>query len=219
MARSLYNQHQLATEYKLPLADAAQIVDVPAYTWAYASVLHDAGIKYFVAASNSWRAPIMLLGRWNEKSPFYWEGPDGGRVLMWYSRAYLQAHTLFAGPWRMEAVRDSLPVFLQAYTRPDYTANTAIIFGTQLENTALANDQSEIVATFNREYSWPKLNSPPCIPRCSRSNTSGRENSRCIAATSVLTGKMATAPTRITRPFTAKTSTASLRPKLWEQLV
>ena len=130
---------------------------MPSYTWGYASVLHDAGIKYFVAASNSWRAPVMLLGRWNEKSPFYWEGPDGGRVLMWYSRAYLQAHTLFGGPWRMEAVRDSLPVFLQAYTRPDYTANTAIIFGTQLENTTLAKEQSEIVGTFSREYAWPKL--------------------------------------------------------------
>jgi hypothetical protein len=157
LARSLYNQHQLAAKFKLPTADAAHIVDVPAYTWAYASVLHDAGIKYFIAASNSWRAPVMLLGRWNEKSPFYWEGPDGSRVLMWYSRAYLQAHTLFGGPWRMESVRDSLPVFLQAYTRPDYTANTAIIFGTQLENTTLTKEQSEIVATFNREYQWPKL--------------------------------------------------------------
>jgi hypothetical protein len=157
LARSLYNQHALAEKYDLPKSDAAQIVDVPAYTWAYASVLHDAGIKYFIAASNSWRAPIMLLGRWNEKSPFYWEGPDGGRVLMWYSRAYLQAHTLFGSPWRMESVRDALPVFLQAYTRPDYTARTAIIFGTQLENTPLAPEQSEIVATFNREYSWPKL--------------------------------------------------------------
>jgi len=57
----------------------------------------------------------------------------------------------------MEAVRDSLPVFLQAYTRPDYTASTAIIFGTQLENTTLAKDQSEIVATFKHEYEWPKL--------------------------------------------------------------
>ena len=157
LARSLYEQHRLAREYKLPAADAAQIVDVPAYTWAYASVLHDAGIKYFIAASNSWRAPIMLLGRWNEKSPFYWEGPDGGHVLMWYSRAYLQAHTLFGGPWRMESVRDSLPVFLQAYTRTDYTANTAILFGTQLENTPLAKEQSEIVGTFQREYAWPKL--------------------------------------------------------------
>ena len=157
LAHSLYNQHRLAREFKLPAADAAQIVDVPAYTWAYASVLHDAGIKYFIAASNSWRAPVMLLGRWNEKSPFYWEGPDGGRILMWYSRAYLQAHTLFGSPWRMESVRDALPVFLQAYTRPDYTANTAIIFGTQLENTPLAKEQSEIVGTFQRAYAWPKL--------------------------------------------------------------
>jgi len=159
LARSLYGQHNLAREYKLPIptSDAAQIVDVPAYTWGYASVLHDAGIKYFVAASNSWRAPVMLLGRWNEKSPFYWEGPDGGRVLMWYSRAYLQAHTLFGGPWRMESIRDSLPVFLQAYTRPDYTASTAIIFGTQLENTPLAKEQCEIVASFTHEYAWPKF--------------------------------------------------------------
>jgi alpha-mannosidase len=157
LARSLYGQHRLAREYKLPMSDAAQIVDVPSYTWAYASLLHDAGIKYFVAASNSWRAPVMLLGRWNEKSPFYWEGPDGGRVLMWYSRAYLQAHTLFGSPWRLESIRDSLPVFLQAYTRPDYTANTVIVFGTQLENTPLAQEQSEIVSSFSREYAWPKF--------------------------------------------------------------
>jgi len=157
LARSLYGQHNLAHEHKLPTADATQIVDVPSYTWGYASVLHDAGIKYFVAASNSWRAPVMLLGRWNEKSPFYWEGPDGGRVLMWYSRAYLQAHTLFGGPWRIESIRDSLPVFLQAYKRPDYAASTVIIFGTQLENTPLAQEQSEIVSSFSNEYAWPKL--------------------------------------------------------------
>ena len=157
LARSLYNERRLEREFKLPRAEAAQIVDVPTYTWGYASILHDAGIKYFIAASNSWRAPGMLLGRWNEKSPFYWEGPDGGRVLMWYSRAYLQAHTLFGSPWRIESVRDALPVFLQAYTRPDYTAHTAIIFGTQLENTPLAKEQSEIVASFNREFAWPRL--------------------------------------------------------------
>jgi alpha-mannosidase len=157
LARSLYNERRLEREFNLARADAAQIVDVPSYTWAYASVLHDAGIKYFIAASNSWRAPVMLLGRWNEKSPFYWEGPDGSRVLMWYSRAYLQAHTLFGSPWRMESVRDALPVFLQAYTRSDYAASTAIVFGTQLENTPLAKEQSEIVTTFNREFAWPRL--------------------------------------------------------------
>jgi len=157
LARSFYGQRSLARQYNLPGADAAQIVDVPAYPWSYASVLHDAGIKYFIAASNSWRAPVMLLGRWNEKSPFYWEGPDGSRVLMWYARAYLQAHTLFGSPWRMESIRDSLPVFLQAYTRPEYTASTVIIFGTQLENTPLAKEQSEIVSSVSQEYAWPKF--------------------------------------------------------------
>jgi alpha-mannosidase len=157
LARSLYNESRLKREFKLPTTDAAQIVDVPSYTWAYASILHDAGIKYLIAASNSWRAPVMLLGRWNEKSPFYWEGPDSSRVFMWYSRAYLQLQTLFGTPWRIEAIRDALPVFLQAYSRPDYTANTAIIFGTQLENTPLAPEQSEIVAAVSREYAWPRF--------------------------------------------------------------
>ncbi|HYE23840.1 MAG TPA: polysaccharide lyase family protein [Clostridia bacterium] len=157
LARSLYTQYQLARKHNLPKSTAAQIVDVPSYTWGYASVLRDAGIKYFVAASNSWRAPIMLHGRWNEKSPFYWEGPDGGRVLMWYSRAYLQMHTLFGGPWRKEAVVDALPVFLQAYTRPDYTANTAIVFGSQLENTPLAKEQADIAGAWNAEYAYPRL--------------------------------------------------------------
>lgn len=157
LARSFYGTRRLEREYNLPRQDAAQIVDVPSYPWAYASVLHNAGIKYFIAASNSWRAPVMLLGRWNEKSPFYWEGPDGGRVLMWYSRAYLQMHTLFGSPWRMESVRDALPVFLQAYTRPDYTANTAVIFGSQLENTPLAKEQAEIVGAIKREYAYPKF--------------------------------------------------------------
>ena len=94
VARSLYGQHNLSREHKLLIADAAQIVDVPAYTWGYASVLHDAGIKYFVAASNSWRAPVMLLGR-DEREVSVSEGPDGGRVLMWYSRLPSSPHTVW----------------------------------------------------------------------------------------------------------------------------
>jgi alpha-mannosidase len=157
LIRTFYPSHALSLKYGLPKPEAAQTVDVPSYTWAFASVLHDAGIKYFVGASNNWRAPILLHGRWNEKSPFYWEGPDGGRVLMWYSRAYLQLHTLFAGPWRKEAIHDSLPVFLQAYTRPDYASNSALIFGSQLENTPLAKEQADVPGTWNAQYAFPHL--------------------------------------------------------------
>ena len=154
--RSLYDSHKFAAQHGFTTG-AAHITDVPSYSWSYASVLADAGVKYFVAASNSWRAPVVLLGRWNEKSPFYWQGPDGDKVLMWYSRAYLQLATLFATPPRLAAVHDSLPVFLQAYSRPDYKASAAIIFGTQLENTSLSKEQAYLPAQWNQLYAWPKL--------------------------------------------------------------
>jgi alpha-mannosidase len=156
LARSLYPSKALAEKYSLPIG-AAHIADVPSYSWSYASVLHDAGVKYFAAASNSWRAPLMMHGRWNEKSPFYWEGPDGRRVMMWYSRAYLQLSTLFGTPQRLEAVKDALPVFLQAYSRPDYVADSAIIFGSQLENTTLNVAQADLVRNWQAEFEYPRL--------------------------------------------------------------
>jgi alpha-mannosidase len=156
LARSLYDSHFFAQQHDLPLG-AAHITDVPSYSWSYASILHAAGVKYFAAGSNSWRAPGVLQARWNEKSPFYWEGPDGGRVLMWYSRAYLQLATLFATPPRLAAVRDSLPVFLQAYSGPNYKASAAIIFGTQLENTVLSKEQAYLRGEWQKQYAWPRL--------------------------------------------------------------
>ena len=53
-------------------------------------MLAAAGLKYFAAGSDNYRAPVLLQGRLHEKAPFWWEGPDGGRILMWYSRHYMQ---------------------------------------------------------------------------------------------------------------------------------
>lgn len=156
LARSLYYSRNLAKREKLPLG-AANITDVPSYSWSYASILHDAGVHYFAAASNSWRAPLMLQGRWNEKSPFYWEGPDGGRVLMWYSRAYLQLASLFGAPPTTEAVHDALPVFLQAYSRPQYHSRSVILFGSQLENTPLDRGQVALPAEWAKRYAYPRM--------------------------------------------------------------
>jgi alpha-mannosidase len=156
LAHSLYYSHQLAREHNLPVG-AAHITDVPSYSWSYASILHDAGVEYYAAGSNNWRAPILLLGRWNEKSPFYWEGPDGGRVLMWYSRAYLQLASLFGVPAQTAAVHDALPVFLQAYQRPDYYANSVLLFGSQLENTPLDPGQVALPSAWAEQYAYPRF--------------------------------------------------------------
>ncbi len=154
--RSLYPSKAMAHRYNLPF-EYANITDVPSYSWAYPSVLADSGVKYWTAAGNNWRAPFLLYGLWNEKSPFWWEGPDGKKVLFWYSRHYMQVQSLFGLPPVLPAVRDSLPIFLQAYSKPEYKPDSVMIFGTQVENTDLVPGTATFIAAWNREYAYPKL--------------------------------------------------------------
>ncbi len=154
--RSLYFAKSLARRYDIPF-EYANITDVPSYTGSYPSVLASAGVKYFVAGGNNWRAPFLPRGKWNEKSPFWWQGPDGQKVLFWYARHYMQVQSLFGLPPVLPAVRDSLPVFLQAYDRPDYKPDAVMIYGTQVENTDLVPGTASFVPAWDREYAYPKL--------------------------------------------------------------
>ena len=156
LIRSLYPSFQFHREYGGDF-DYANITDVPSYTWSYASILARAGLKYFVAASDNDNGPILVHSQLNERSPFWWEGPDGARILMWYSRSYLQVAYLFGLPPQLKAGRDSLPIFLQAYSRPEYKSDAAIIYGTQVENTDLFPQQGEMVAEWNKLYAYPKM--------------------------------------------------------------
>ena len=133
------------------------ITDVPSYSWSYASIMAAAGLQYFAAGSDNYRAPILLQGRLQEKSPFWWEGPDGGRILMWYSRHYHQMRSLFGLPPTLAGGHDSLPLFLQMYSQPDYKSDATIIYGTQVENTDLFPQQATLVAEWNKVYAYPRL--------------------------------------------------------------
>jgi hypothetical protein len=154
--RSLYPSYQFHLKHGGDF-DYANITDVPSCTWSYASVMAAAGLKYFVDASDNWRAPVILFGRVNERSPFWWEGPDGGRILTWVSRHYIQVGSLFGLPPQISAGRDSLPIFLQAYSRPDYKSDGVIVYGTQVENTDLFPQQAALASEWNKVYAFPKL--------------------------------------------------------------
>ena len=156
LIRSLYASHRYFLEHGGSF-DHANITDVPSYSWSYASVLAAAGLKYFVAASDNYRAPILLHGRLHEKSPFWWEGPDGGKILMWYSRHYHHMASFFGLPPQLTAGQDSLPRFLQIYSHPEYKSDGVLIFGTQVENTDLYPQQADVVQQWNKLYAFPKL--------------------------------------------------------------
>ena len=156
LIRSTDNSRRLHRRDGLPF-DYANITDVPSYTWSYPSVLNALGIKYFSAAANSDRAPILLYGRWNEKSPFWWQGPDGGKVLMSYARQYFQFSFVCGLPEQEAGCRQSLPTFLQQYESPDYKPDAVLMFGSQIENTDLTPGEPDFVKSWNEHYAYPKI--------------------------------------------------------------
>ncbi|MGC2163507.1 MAG: polysaccharide lyase family protein [Silvibacterium sp.] len=156
LIRSLYPSANFSRVNGTPF-NYANITDVPSYSWSYASVLSAAGIHYLAGGSNNYRAPVLLQGRLNENSPMWWEGPDGSKVLLWYSRIYQQMQMLFGLPPVLAAGHDTLPLFLQMYEHPGYLADSAIMYGTQVENTDLFPQQSQLVQNWNKIYAYPHL--------------------------------------------------------------
>ena len=156
MIRSLYSGYKFQQEYGDGF-DYASITDVPSYSWSYASVLAAAGVKYLVAASNNERAPVLRLGHLNARSPFLWEGPDGGRIPIWYTQSYQQLPHIFGLPPQVAGGRDTLPIFLQHYSAKAYTSDGVIVYGTQWENTALYTSQANLDDNWNKAYAYPHV--------------------------------------------------------------
>ncbi|HEV7904995.1 MAG TPA: polysaccharide lyase family protein, partial [Pyrinomonadaceae bacterium] len=112
LIRSFYGSRRLNREAG-GAWDTANITDVPSYSWSYASILAAAGVKYFAAAANADRGPTLMLGDLHRRSPFWWEGPDGARVLMWYSRHYHQIGSQFGLPPQVANGYEGLQSFLR----------------------------------------------------------------------------------------------------------
>jgi hypothetical protein len=156
LIRSLAYAHDLHRTEGIPF-DYANLSDVPSVTWSYPSILNAAGIRYFAEATNSDRGPIVLTGKWNEKSPFWREGPDGAKVLMANTRQYSQLWFVCELPPEAGNCRQGLPAFLQQFAAPDYKPDAVLMYGSQLENTDARVSEPRFVSQWNASYAWPKF--------------------------------------------------------------
>jgi len=156
LIRSFYGARRLNREAGGPW-DTVNITDVPSYSWAYASILAAAGLKYFAAAANADRGPTLMLGDLHRRSPFWWQGPDGSRVLMWYSRHYHQIGSQFGLPTHVANGYEGLASFLSVYERPDYPASAVMLHGSQWENTSLYPQQAALMKQWNALFAYPEL--------------------------------------------------------------
>jgi hypothetical protein len=79
LVRCLGSGTRLAKQFGQPLPTDAKLTDMPSQAWALPTLLANAGIKFVHIGVNPWSP--------NPDVPklFWWEGPDGSRVLTGYS--------------------------------------------------------------------------------------------------------------------------------------
>lgn len=92
--------------------DFAMMDDVPGFASRLPQVLARSGVHYFVTGSN-----LFLFGGTSltpGKMPFYWQSPDGSRVLTWQTQSHLGGYT--------EAMADYFldPAAYEPYTKEHF---------------------------------------------------------------------------------------------------
>jgi alpha-mannosidase len=154
--RLFYASAEFARSHRVPITYANQ-TDVPAHVWAMPSYLQAMGIRYFAISSNPFRGAIIPNGRVNAKSPFWWEGPDGSRVLTWFSRQYQQFEGLFTKNNSEAAGVNSLPIFLQTYSTAEYAPDAVLVYGTQSDNRPFLASELAFPEQWNKQFAFPNL--------------------------------------------------------------
>lgn len=82
LVRGLHISADLARRYSQPLSAAAKMTDVPGQSWIFPTLFAHAGVKFYHMGG-----PVVnkALGL---PPIFWWEGPDGSRVLTLYNNGY-----------------------------------------------------------------------------------------------------------------------------------
>ena len=82
LVRGLGFSSRLSRDYGRPLPIGAKMTDVPCHSWVMPTLLAHAGAKFLQIGCNSVSAYVHV------PHLFWWEGPDGSRILCNYTRVY-----------------------------------------------------------------------------------------------------------------------------------
>jgi Glycosyl hydrolases family 38 N-terminal domain len=82
LARGFGYANSVAREYGLDFPISAKMTDVPGHDWIVPTLLAQAGVKFFHFGSNPTSVQVQV------PRIFWWEGPDGSRVLTMFSNGY-----------------------------------------------------------------------------------------------------------------------------------
>jgi len=151
LVRCLYFAEDLRRRYGISV-ETAMIDDVPGYTWSLADLLPQAGIPRVSFRANPRRARFDWSAAGAVPRPFYWQGPAGGRVFVWYTETYRDGN-FFRSPGQHEEQ------FAQIIQR-----NLAIGYPHDEIQLRMAGDNmppdvtaSSNTRDWNAKYLWPRV--------------------------------------------------------------
>ncbi|WP_309119801.1 glycoside hydrolase [Paenibacillus sp.] len=89
---------------------SAMTADINGYSWGYAEALADAGIEHLLSCIHTHHG-MFAIGR--KQFPFYWEAPNGKRLLVWSGEHYMMGNDLGLNPdgTLSYTIRDETPVW------------------------------------------------------------------------------------------------------------
>jgi hypothetical protein len=151
LIRCLYYAQELRDRFDFDI-DTAMIDDVPGYTWALADVFASAGVPRVSFRANSIRGNFLWYRDGAVPRPFYWEGPAGQRIFVWYTDSYREGNF-----WRRRGLQEER--FLAVIQRNLQAGGTSNLIQLRMGGDNLP---PEINACYNarewyEKYHWPKV--------------------------------------------------------------
>lgn len=155
LVRAVSLSRELSRTYGFPLR-AAMNNDVTGFSWATPQILNQVGVRWFTTGINETRSKAPL----RRPNPFYWESPDGSKVLHWNGEHYLFAnYDLLIH----EGIEKSFPKVVDYLTklqgRGDYPYDSIAfhLSGYVTDNCPPRKELSDRVREWNARWAYPKL--------------------------------------------------------------
>ncbi|MGQ9731864.1 MAG: polysaccharide lyase family protein [Candidatus Zipacnadales bacterium] len=147
--RWLYYAHALKRRYGVPF-ESALTTDVPTQVWSVPSTLAAAGIRYYANGINTTRGyPFTKLMAGH---PFWWEGPDGSRVLTYWAAGYAHGGEPLSSlaklrEWILASTRN----------REEFPYDALFAYGGFGDNQAIQEQVAETAQQWAERYEYPKV--------------------------------------------------------------
>jgi len=165
LIRLMYPSFRLKRKYGAEILTGS-ITDIPGLSWGLPTVLAGAGVKYFFAGLPTYfewgrsdihtfwdEAAILRHGR---PDAFYWQGPDGEKVLVYYQGSYGFFNRV-VGPDSYEEVMDSLPGMLDDLEKKGSQFDVVRYIHNGVDNYPPDVKISHIARQWNSKWAYPQL--------------------------------------------------------------